>query len=200
MNWDILVKNFQKRGFKTYLCTDETDVKNTIKKHILSADVDSVGFGNSQTCRDLNIIPFISGEVKDIYIHDPQNYSAETDRKALLSDLFFTSANAVSMDGYIVNIDGTGNRVSATCYGPKHVVYIIGQNKIAEDLDKAIERAKQAAVKNAKRLNRKTPCAVTGKCADCLSSECICGVMSIHRKSLIGNKISILFVKQSLGL
>ena len=162
-------------------------------------EINVAGFGNSQTCRDLHLIPFVSERAWESYVHDPLRYSHADDRKAQWADVYLTSANAVSMQGHIVNIDGTGNRVSATCFGPEQVIYVIGQNKIAGDLEGAIARAKEAAVINVKRYNKKTPCAVTGKCEDCLSPECLCGVMTIHRKALIGNRISILFVRQDLG-
>lgn len=68
------------------------------------------------------------------------------DKKALAADFYFTSANAVSLDGHIVNIDGTGNRTAATCFGPKHVVYVIGKNKITNRLEEALRCAKNTAV------------------------------------------------------
>ncbi len=125
----------------------------------------------------------------------------ENDLKALHSDIYFTSANAVSYDGYIINIDGTGNRTSATCFGPKCVVYIIAKNKIAGTLEEAIDRAKNtAAVSLAKKYGRKTPCVTTNKCEDCLSPDCICNVMTIHRRQLYGNKIKIILVNEDMGI
>jgi L-lactate utilization protein LutC len=200
MEWESIKANFTKRGFFAYLCKDAEDVKRTLLEEVLSEPIEVAGFGNSQTCRDLGLIPWVRERAREVHLHDPQHYSAEEDHRAQQADVYFASANAVSKEGHIVNIDGTGNRVSATCYGPDHVIFIVGENKIADTLEHAVEKAKDAAVKIARRYNRKTPCVVTGKCEDCLSPECVCGVMTIHRRALKGNRISVLFVRQELGL
>ena len=135
-----------------------------------------------------------------VYQHNPDSSENET-KKALLADIYLTSANAISADGQIVNIDGTGNRIAATCYGPKQVIFVIGKNKIAPSLEEAINRARNsAAVRNAKRYNRKTPCVITGKCEDCLSLDCICNVMTIHRKKPYGVKMTVVLINEKLGL
>lgn len=132
-------------------------------------------------------------------IHRPGN-AGRNERDALSADIFLSSANAVSLDGQIVNIDGTGNRVAATCFGPRHVIFVVGMNKITETLEGAMARAKEAAVKLAIHYRRKTPCVKTGICTDCLSAECICSVMAIHRKNPLGNKVSVFLVAENLGL
>jgi len=159
-----------------------------------------IGMGNSLTLEALGIKEIWDKEVPSIYQHAAGSSEYET-KKALLADIYLTSANAISYDGQIVNIDGTGNRIAATCYGPKQVIYVIGKNKITESLEEAIKRARNtAAVKNAKRYYRKTPCVTTGKCEDCLSPECICGVIAIHRKKPHGLKITVILVNEELGL
>lgn len=200
MDWESIKVNFTRRGFSAYLCRDEEDVKRTLLEKVLPETIESAGFGNSQTCRDLGLIPWIRERAREVHLHDPQHYSAEEDHRAQQAGVYFASANAVSKEGHIVNIDGTGNRVSATCYGPAHVIFIVGENKIADTLELAVEKAKEAAVKIARRYNRKTPCVITGKCEDCQSPDCVCGVMAIHRRALKGNRISVLFVQQELGL
>jgi len=199
-NLDVLRDRFNKRGFNTVVCNDKQEAVHYILETFPVNNDMIIGMGNSLTLEDLGIKDIWAKQVSAIYQHIPACSEEET-KKALLADLYLTSANAISYDGQIVNIDGTGNRVAATCYGPKQVIYVIGKNKIAESLEEAIKRARNtAAVENAKRYNRKTPCVTTGKCEDCLSPECICGVMTIHRKQPQGLKITIILVNEELGL
>ena len=199
MNFDLMIlkKRLTVRGFQAYVCFDNQEAINLITKTMINENDSVVGIGNSMTLKELEITRFLSS--KTVYERNLAG-SNEDERKALHADIYFTSANAVSYDGQIINIDGTGNRVAATCFGPKHVVFVIGKNKIAKSLEDAIERAQNAAVALAKKYGRKTPCTVTGKCEDCLVPECICAVTTIHRKQLYGNKISVVLVNEVLGL
>ncbi len=195
-----IAKTFKSRGFEVYVC--ETGIEGSEKINTLLKEVphiNSIGFGNSVTCRTLGLIDIAKEYSQNIYVHNPLE-GIEMDRKALTADFYFVSANAVSADGHIVNIDATGNRVASACFGPERVIYIIGRNKVADTLEDAIERAKSAAVKLAKMYNRKTPCTVTGKCEDCISPECICSVMTIHRKKPYGINATIIFVNEDLGI
>ncbi len=195
-----LSKALKRRGFDVHLCENGAQAVETVFGIVEKcAPVDSIGFGNSMTVRSLGLYDTLSKFAKEIYIHQPVG-TADLDRKALVSDFYFTSANAVSLDGQIVNIDGTGNRVAATCFGPKRVIYIIGRNKIADDLSGALSRAKEAAVKVAGFYNRKTPCVVTGKCEDCVAAECVCAVTTIHRKNQRGLDITVVLVDEELGI
>lgn len=199
-NLDNLRKNFIKRGFNTFVCNDSQETVQFILENFPVNQEMIIGMGNSLTLESLGIKDIWSEQVLAIYQHAPGSPEDET-KKALLSDIYLTSANAVSSDGYIVNIDGTGNRTAATCYGPKQVIYVIGRNKITPSLEEAIKRAKNtAAVGNAKRYNRKTPCQITGKCEDCLSPECICGVMTIHRRQPHGLKTTVILINEDLGI
>ncbi|MBL8025979.1 MAG: lactate utilization protein [Fibrobacteres bacterium] len=159
----------------------------------------TVGFGNSMTINSLNLVALLKPEVKQLFIHLPGKAGKE-ERDALTADLFLTSANAVSIDGHIVNIDGTGNRVAATCFGPGRVIYLIGKNKITENLPAALVRAKETAVNLAKHYNRKTPCVKTGKCEECQSPGCVCAVTTIHRRKPNGLNISVFLINEELGL
>jgi len=191
-----LAANLNRRGFQAMVI----DSRESIAEYILPLiKGKSVGIGNSMTIKNLGLIEIIKNEAKECYTHLPGK-SGSSERNALLSDIYLTSANAISIDGQIVNIDGTGNRVAATCFGPRQVIYLIGQNKIASNLNDAIERAKQVAVKLASQYKRKTPCVKTNKCTDCLSPDCICSITTIHRKNPYGNKIIVLLINESLGL
>lgn len=200
LNFEDVKKTFIKRGFNTVICNDRKEVLDYILGNFPVDNNMIIGMGNSLTLESLGIKNILMKQVSAIYQHALGSSDEET-RKALLADIYLTSANAVSLDGHIVNIDGTGNRTAATCYGPKQVIYVIGKNKIAPTLEEAIKRAKNiAAVGNAKRYNRRTPCQVTGKCEDCLSPECICGVMTIHRRRPLGLQVTIIFVNEELGI
>ena len=158
----------------------------------------SVGYGGSVTCRQLGLFDNAKTLASDVFSHLPGR-GGDEERKALCADFFLTSANAVSMDGNIVNIDGTGNRVAATCFGPGNVIYLIGKNKIVPTLNDAFQRAKEAAIAVARHYNKKTPCVVSGKCVECLSPDCVCSITTIHRKCPAGVPISVFLIDEDLG-
>lgn len=193
-------RNLEKRGFEAVLCSNQQEVYRAVSEMLDALKPDTVGFGNSQTVRLCGILELADSRAKRVYQHDPRNSSANEDRLALHSDVYFTSANALSEEGHIVNIDGTGNRTGATCFGPQNVVFIVGRNKITPTLDTALIRAQNAAVRLAMFYKRRTPCTKTGQCQDCLTAECVCGVTTVHRKALIGNSISVLLVNEDIGL
>lgn len=115
-------------------------------------------------------------------------------------DYFLTSANAISEDGVIVNIDGNSNRVSAIAFGPKHVLMIIGMNKIVKDAENALSRARnEAAPINAQRFNIDTPCKKTGVCFDCQNPQSICCQFLITRRSMHAGRIKVILVNDELG-
>ena len=119
----------------------------------------------------------------------------------LQMDLFLLSANAMTEDGVIVNIDGTGNRVAASIYGPKRVVYVVGRNKlVAGGVLEAIARAKKCACPpNCRRLAKKTPCAELGVCADCDSADRICKVTAIFDRCPSRTSTKVILVDETLG-
>ncbi len=127
------------------------------------------------------------------------------DRRAAMlaaydADVFLSSANAMTEDGVLVNIDGNANRVSAIAYGPKKVVMIVGMNKICPDVDSAIKRARNvAAPANTQRFGIDTPCSRTGACADCKSHDTICCQFLITRYSRHDGRINVILVNDSLG-
>jgi hypothetical protein len=121
-------------------------------------------------------------------------------RQGLLTDYMIASANALTMDGKLVNLDATGNRVAAMCFGPEKVILAVGLNKVAPDLDSALARVKHhAAPINAIRLKRATPCAETGLCVDCSSPDRICYMWSIIEGHRFANRIHVILVGEDLG-
>ena len=128
----------------------------------------------------------------------------EDKREAMLlaydADFFLSSANAMTDDGEIVNIDGNSNRVSAIAQGPKHVLFIVGMNKICGDVDSAMKRARNiAAPTNAQRFGLNTPCAKTGACINCKSPDTICCQFLITRFSRHAGRIIVILVNDNLG-
>ena len=116
------------------------------------------------------------------------------------ADVFISSANAMTDDGVLVNIDGNSNRVSAICQGPKQVLFIVGMNKVCGDLDSAMKRARTvAAPTNAQRFGLSTPCAKTGACMDCKSPDTICCQFLITRFSRHKDRIHVILVNRNLG-
>ncbi len=128
----------------------------------------------------------------------------EDKRAAMLAaydaDVFLSSANAITEDGILVNIDGNSNRVSAIAQGPRKVLFIVGMNKVCPDLDSALKRARNVAAPiNAQRFGLSTPCAKTGACADCKSPDTICCQFLVTRSSHHSGRIQVLLVNDSLG-
>lgn len=121
-------------------------------------------------------------------------------RDSFSADAYFTSTNALTESGELYNVDGTGNRVASMIYGPDTVIVICGINKIVKNLDEAIDRNRRiAAPINAKRLNRNTPCAVTGLCSDCNSPDRICNDYVVIRRQGLKDRIKVIIVGNEYG-
>ncbi|MFZ5966180.1 MAG: lactate utilization protein [Bacillota bacterium] len=163
----------------------------------------SVGIGGSMTVYNMNLHHEISDKGNPVHWHwletTPEK-RAEAIEKANRADVYLTSTNAITMQGEIVNIDGNGNRVTAMIHGPKKVMILCGINKITDNLITAVDRVKnQACPPNAKRLNRKTPCAVTGDCSDCRSEDRMCSVTTIiHQKPGLID-MEVVLIGENLG-
>ena len=126
--------------------------------------------------------------------------SFEVRRSGLLADVMVASSNAVTLEGQLVNLDATGNRVAAMCFGPKKVILVVGLNKVVADLDAARQRVKHwAAPINAIRLKMETPCTKTGLCSDCNSPKRICNMWVVHEKHFIKDRIHVKLVGEDLG-
>jgi len=190
----VLQANLIKRGFAAHVCPDKPSAAALLLE--LAADAGSVGIGNSITLRELGLAASLPG--KAVYEHAP-GCDPQVDRDALAADIYFTSANAISYDGQIVNIDGNGNRTAATCYGPRKVVFVVGRNKIAADLPAALDRAQTAAMRHARHYEKPYACATEGVCNDCLAPDCICGVTAVHRKQFFGNEIAVVLGNADMG-
>jgi len=192
-----------RRGFVAETFEKGTDAAKRVME--LAREADSVGFGGSATLSSLRLAAALAAAGKTILRHGDPKWSPDEKmdvmRRELTCDLFLTSANALTADGRLVNIDGNGNRVAASIFGPRRVVFVVGRNKIVEGgIDAAIERIKrEACPPNCRRLGRKTPCAVTGNCADCSSPDRICRVTVVMDRCPTRTETHVLLVDEDLG-
>jgi len=190
-------------GFVAEICENRDAAAARIVDE--AADANVVGFGGSVTVVELGIPQKLAALGKQCLLHGAPGLSPEERlsvmRRQLTCDLFVTGSNAVTLDGKLVNIDATGNRVGAMTFGPKKVVVVAGANKVVEDVHAAIRRIKAwAAPPNARRLKFKTPCAETGFCSDCQSPDRICRVVHILEKRPRLIDLRVLLVTETLGL
>ena len=169
-------KNLEGRGFRVHRFASGAEAAEFLVQTLYGT---SIGIGGSVTIDTLGVYDRLCGS-NEVFWHW-KNHAPETRERAGKAETYLCSANGVSENGEIVNIDGFGNRVAGTIYGPERVFLVVGKNKIAPDLNGAIDRACNiAAPLNARRLNRHTPCAVgEPRCRDCRSPEKICGVMTV---------------------
>ena len=161
-----------------------------------------VATGGSMTLAETGVIDLLQSgkyEYLDRTAVPPEEVPALY-RRAFSADFYLTSSNAVTEQGELYNVDGNANRVAAMTYGPDKVICVVGCNKIVKDIHAAVRRVKEiAAPANTDRLNCKTPCAVTGTCADCHSPARICCTTTIHRYQRIPGRIKVLLVGEPLG-
>lgn len=198
---DTMIQNLTKRGFEARYVPDRQAALNAILPYL--ANGKTISCGGSMTLDEIGFNTAVK-ENNCIFL-DRSTAQTQEEKDALFSkvaicDYYFMSTNAITVDGLLVNIDGTGNRVASLIHGPKNVIIVTGMNKVCPDLDAAYKRVKlSAAPPNTVRLNRQTPCAVTGHCADCLSPDCICTHTVITRRSNIPGRIKIILVGEELG-
>lgn len=169
-------KNLENRGFRVHRFASGAEAAEFLVQTLHGT---SIGIGGSVTIDTLGVYDRLC-ESNEVFWHW-KNHAPETRERAGKAETYLCSANGVSENGEIVNIDGFGNRVAGTIYGPERVFLVVGRNKIAPDLTGAIDRARNiAAPLNARRLNRHTPCAMgEPRCRDCRSPEKVCGVMTV---------------------
>ena len=199
---DILVKNLISRHFEAYYCkTKEEALQKALD--LIPAGA-SVGWGGTMSAEQIGLLNAVRGGDFKALDRDVCTTPDEREQMAyacLQADVFVTGANAMSLDGQMVNIDGTGNRVAAIVYGPKSVIVIAGMNKVMDSLDDAIRRARTiAAPQNQLRFQLPNPCTTTGTCADCKSQTCICNQILITRNCRPVGRIKFVLVGEDLGL
>ncbi|MBE0596210.1 MAG: lactate utilization protein [Desulfuromonadales bacterium] len=192
----------EKNGFPTALF----DSRQEAVAHLLTtaSAADSIGFGGSMTLAELGLPERLQEAGKKTLVHGRAGLSPEARRQVMQEqlgcDLFFTSTNALTLKGQLVNIDATGNRVCAMVFGPKRVIVVAGANKIVADLESALRRVKEVACPpNARRLNFDTPCAKTGRCTDCNSPQRICRITTIIERRTRATDLQVCLINEDLG-
>ena len=160
----------------------------------------SVTMGGAMSAHEIGLV----GKLKEGNYNFIDRDAYEDKRAAMLmaydADFFLSSANAITEDGVLINIDGNSNRVSAIAQGPKKVLFIVGMNKVCNDVDSAMKRARNVAAPiNAQRFGLSTPCSKTGACMDCKSPDTICCQFLITRFSRHEGRIHVILVNDSLG-
>jgi len=163
----------------------------------------TVGIGGSITVQELDLENLLLSKDCIVFWHWHGKNQEEQDairRKAMNADVYICSSNALTLDGKLVNIDGTGNRVGAMVFGPRRVIIIVGVNKLTENLHTALERIKtKACPPNARRLKKKTPCAETDQCPDCSSPDRMCNVTTIIEGKPGSLEMNVIIVGEELG-
>ena len=200
MSFDVVRDNLIKRGFEVSCFESVAEARDYLNRVI---DQENVGIGGSVTIRDMELYEVLSTHNEVYWPWKPIEGKTDIEMRDLAhrAKVYLSSVNGLAETGEIINIDGTCNRISATLYGPKKVYLIVGANKIAEDYDKALYRARNiAAPMNCKRLNRKTPCAVNAdKCYDCNSPERICRGLTVLWRKPTGCDYEVILINENLG-
>lgn len=196
-----VIKGLESRNMKGYYAATREDALQKALELIPQGS--SVSWGGSMSIQEIGLKQaMIEGDYQ-VYNRDTAQTPQERHRMELAvydADFFLTSSNAVTEDGILVNIDGNSNRVSAIAYGPRHVLMIVGMNKVCKDVDAAVYRARnEAATCNAQRFPIKTPCKVSGACADCKSPDTICCQFLATRFSRHPGRIQVILVGEDLG-
>ncbi len=194
-----VIKGLASRNMTGYYAATAEDAKE--KALELIGKGSTVNMGGCQTVRDIGLFDVLSNS-EDYNFIDRDKY--EDRRVPILmaydADVYLASANAITDDGVMINIDGNGNRVSAIAQGPRKVIFIVGMNKVCPDVDSALKRARNTASPiNAQRYNLPTPCTKTGKCLDCKMPETICCQFLITRYSKHPGRIHVILVGEELG-
>lgn len=196
MDYPQIRQSFERHGFTTQLFSTKEEACGYLADTLQNR---TIGFGGSVTLTEMGL--FEALQQNNVVVWHNKVPGVRVRKLANCADVYITSANAVTQTGEIVNIDGTGNRVAMTAFGPEICYYVIGKNKITANVGDAYNRCKNvAAPLNAKRLGAKTPCAEKGdKCYDCNSPGRICRIISIIERVPLGMKCEIIFVDEDLG-
>ena len=196
-----VIKKLSERQMEGHYCPDGASAAKKALE-LMPAGA-SVAWGGSETLLETGLMEALKSGPYEIIDRDAAKTPEE--RRAMnaricLADYFLMSANAITADGELINMDGRGNRVSFLCCGPQNVLVLAGMNKLVRDVEAGVKRIRVAAAPpNAVRLNKKTPCAATGLCADCHAPDCICGQLVITQHSFVPGRIKVILIGEELG-
>lgn len=194
---NTVIQGLKSRNMTGYFAKDKEEALSLALN--LIDEGSSVSMGGCMSAKEIGLFDaVVSGNYH--YVDRSQLGEKEGMLEMYGSDVFLSSVNAMTSDGILVNIDGNSNRVSCIAHGPKKVIFIVGMNKVCDDLDGAMKRARNvAATTNAQRFDINTPCKSTGKCFDCKSPDTICCQFLITRYSRHVDRIHVILVNDSLG-
>lgn len=196
-----LIRHLKQRHYDAYYCHNTKELLEQVEA--LIPEDSTIAWGGSDSIRSTGVTTMLKNGNYKVYDRDEAKDDEERNaiyRKAFECDYFLASANAISEDGVIVNIDGNGNRVAAITWGPKHVIFIVGLNKVTQDVDSAIKRARSVAAPiNMARFDLNTPCSKDGTCHNCKSPDSICNYISIQRMSHPAGRHIVILVGEDLG-
>lgn len=192
-----VIKGLESRNMNGFYATSKEEALKIALS--LIPENSTVAMGGCTSANEIGLIDALkNGKYK--YIDRALMEPRESLMAAYDADIFLASANAMTSDGVLVNIDGNSNRVSCIAQGPRKVVFIVGMNKVCDDLDSAMKRARTvAAPANAQRFNIDTPCKKTGRCFDCKTPDTICCQFLITRFSKHPGRINVILVNENLG-
>lgn len=198
-----IIKGLEKRNMEGVFCETKEDALAKALSYIEEGS--SVTWGGSMSISEIGLMDAVkNGNYEIIDRSVAKNYDEQRVifSKAVLADYYLMSSNAITLDGELINIDGTGNRVACLTYGPKNVIMIVGMNKVVNDVEDGIKRVRNfASPPNTLRLGLKTPCSMTGRCGDCYGDTCICSQIVVTRRqsAAMRGRIKIILVGESLG-
>ncbi len=193
-----VIKGLESRNMKGYYAGSKEEALQIALDLIPKGS--SVSMGGCMSAREIGLTDALKNGEYDFIDRDAYEDGRQAMLKAYDADYFLAGANGMTQDGVIVNIDGNSNRVSAIAQGPKHVLFIVGMNKICDDVDGAMKRARNVAAPiNAQRFGLSTPCAKTGSCMNCKSPDTICCQFLITRYSRHTDRIHVILVNDNLG-
>ena len=198
---ESIIKNLEKRNMEGYFFETGAECVKAITD--LIEEDSQISWGGSESIKECGLLDALKKGnytlIDRLTAKSPEE-SRELYVKAVHSDYYLMSTNAITMDGELINIDGNGNRVACLIHGPKHIIIVAGMNKVVSDVEAGYARVRDIATPaNTKRLNKNTPCFHTGRCGDCLSPECICNQVVITRRSGHPGRIKVFLVAEDLG-
>jgi len=197
-----VLKKLEANGFNAKYFASRSEAVAWMAQQVPAGEM--VSFGGSVTLTELGLRAALEDAGADYMDYRPTDLDPEEAyerwRKVFKTHSYFLSANAVTEKGYIVNVDGRGNRVAASLYGPKKVYFVVGNNKLVADIDAAIQRIEDiAAPRNCQRLNLNTPCVKTNKCEHCGPNASICRAYTVIRYAPYGAKYHLVWIDEELG-
>ena len=198
---EVLVKALQKRHFEAYYCASKDEALKQVLA--LLPEGSTVGWGGAVSAAQVGVQEAVNAGNYNVIDRDQFSDPAEKlrcMRECFDADYFITGANAISLDGQMVNIDGNGNRVGMIVYGPRNIIVVAGMNKVCQSIEDAVKRARTvAAPMNQQRFGQPNPCTCTGVCADCLTETSICNQILITRNCKPAGRIKFVLVGEELG-